>query len=236
MNIEQIKELKSLEDIQLRILIYGESGTGKTRAAATFPDPYFFDFDGGMLSVRKALIDGTIDGKTYGREDWRTFRKDWDGVIKEPKHKTYVFDSLTTIAEAIGHHLQKVKGNVSETLTLQQYGLIYNRLSQLMYEVIALPTNVIVLAHVQESADEATGVVKELPLVSGKKFPDRLPIWFDEVFKQEVTKNKEGHFEPFWAVKHSRRSKAKSRLGIQADVINPPTYQAYIKELEASHE
>ena len=233
MDIAEIKTLKSVTDIKLRVLIYGESGTGKTRSAATFPDPFFFDFDGGMLSVRKALIDGTIDGKTYSHEDWREFRKDWDAVCKEPKHRTYVIDSFTTMAEAISYHIQKTKGNVNEALTLPQYGLIYNRLSQLMYEAVDIPTNIVILAHVQESIDEATGTVKELPLVSGKKFPDRLPIWFDEVFKQEMVKSKEGGFEPVWTVKHTRKSKAKSRLGIQADVIKPPTYQTYIQLLEA---
>lgn len=234
MDISKIKELKSLRDIQLRVLVYGESGTGKTRSAATFPSPYFFDFDGGMLSVRKALIDGSIDGKSYARDQWKQFRKDWDEMRKAPKHKTFVIDSFTTMSEAIAFHIQKTKGNTEEALTLPQYGLIYNRLSQLMYEAVDLPVNLVILAHVQEVTDEQTGVLKELPLVSGKKFPDRLPIWFDEVFKQEMIKNKEGGFDPVWTVKHSRKSKAKSRLGIRIDVINPPTYQEYIKQLEAS--
>ena len=233
MDIKDIKKIKKLEDVLLRVLIYGESGTGKTRAAATFPDPYFFDFDGGMLSVRKALIDGKIDGKTYGREDWRDFRKDWDEIRKAPKHRTYVFDSLTTMADSIGYYFQKQKGNVNEGLTLPQYGLIFNRLSGLMYEAIEIKANIVMLAHVQEQLDETTGALKELPLVSGRKFPDRLPIWFDEVFKQEMRKDKDKGFVPMWIVKHSRKSKAKSRLGLKCDTLTP-TYQEYLRELKES--
>ena len=42
----------SIEDLRLKVLVYGKSGTGKTTFACSFPKPYVFDFDNGMLSQR----------------------------------------------------------------------------------------------------------------------------------------------------------------------------------------
>ena len=45
----------------LQVLLWGESGTGKTVRAHTFPRTRTLDFDGGMLSVYWAIKKGIID-------------------------------------------------------------------------------------------------------------------------------------------------------------------------------
>ena len=47
----------TFDALKLKVLVYGESGTGKTLFAGTFPKPLFFDFDGGMLTLRGKDID-----------------------------------------------------------------------------------------------------------------------------------------------------------------------------------
>lgn len=234
MNISEIKKIKSLEDILLRVLLWGESGTGKTRSAATFPDPYFFDFDGGMLSVRKELKEGKIDGKSYGLHDWEMFRRDWDKIKKAPTHKTYVFDSLTTLCDAMEWYMLKTANKaIQEGLTLPMYKLAYGKLAQLAQEMMELSAHTVLIAHVEILIDEKTKEIKEVPLASGRKFPNRVEIWFDEVFKQEIVR-KGTEQVPSWRVKHSKRVKAKSRLGIKLASIEPPTYQEYLKQLASA--
>ena len=47
---------KDITPDTLKILLIGDAGTGKTRLAATFPEPHFVDLDGGMLSVRDSDV------------------------------------------------------------------------------------------------------------------------------------------------------------------------------------
>jgi len=242
MTIEQIKAIKRPEDIRLRVLIYGESGTGKTRSAGTFPNPYFFDFDNGMLSLRKEILEGKVHGKSYtmdGRQSssnnpWANFYRDWTALRKlkkeELQYQTYVFDSLTTINKMVLHHFQVVKGNLDKPPDQSQYGLAIDRCQKLLNQMLTFPANVVWTAHIREIKDEDTGRIKELPLVGGKYMPQELPLWFDEVFKADIVAKGDG-FEPVWTVKHSRKSQAKSRLGIKAAQLEP-TYPAYLTALK----
>ena len=234
MNIDDIKKIKTIEDIQHKVFIYGESGTGKTRSAATFPNPYFFDFDGGMLSVREELVAGKINGKTYGQDEWRKFRKDWDALVdvEKPEYDTYVLDSLTSISEAIEYYVMKQKGNLETGMELQQYKLTHRRLCDLMYKALKIRANVVVLAHVETVRSDA-GLQLELPLVTGKKFPEMIPMWFDTVAKQGMKRNKEKGWMPTWTCSHSNRFKAKCRLGRIEGTITP-TYESYMSALKTS--
>ena len=42
----------TVENVELKVLVYGDSGTGKTTFLSTFPNLYVFDFDVGVLSIR----------------------------------------------------------------------------------------------------------------------------------------------------------------------------------------
>ena len=50
----------SIENLKLKILVYGKSGTGKTSFACCFPKPYIADFDNGMLSQRGRDVDSPV--------------------------------------------------------------------------------------------------------------------------------------------------------------------------------
>ena len=63
---------KDIKLTHIKVLVWGEAKAGKSTFAATFPRPFFFDFDSGMLS----LMGKDIEYETYASaEGYRKFRK-----------------------------------------------------------------------------------------------------------------------------------------------------------------
>ena len=217
-----------------KVLLYGDSGTGKTTSALTFPKPYIFDFDAGIpFRYASALKAGTVKGKTYGRADWPKFMQDFRNFNVEHV-ETVILDSLTTVASAVEYHVKKLNGSLDRPTQLQEWLIIMDRLENLIADIVEKSYNVVVTAHIQRFQDEQTGVVTILPLLPGKKLPPRLPLWFDEVYRCIATTTTEGKTKYSWQVQPDRLTMAKSRLGIQTKMVEPPTFQTLVKLLGGS--
>ena len=91
--------MSKTEDIKankLKILVYGDSGSYKTRFAGTFPKPYFFDTDNGMLSLRdhkNIEYDTFIDGNLKNPIAAGLIEKKVSELQKECLYETIVVDS-----------------------------------------------------------------------------------------------------------------------------------------------
>lgn len=96
MAIENFEPTQKL--LEVKILIYGPSGVGKTVLASTFPKPLFVDCENGLMSVRQPV--GRI--KALELEDVRGAYK-W--LSEHPGiYETVVLDSLTEIQKMIMDH------------------------------------------------------------------------------------------------------------------------------------
>ena len=51
--------------------------------------------------------------------------------------------------------------------------------------------HLVVVAHEQVLQDEITGEMLVRPLIVGKKLPAQLPLWFDEVYRMQVSRDKD---------------------------------------------
>ena len=209
-----------LSTMKIHNLVYGKSGTGKTTWACGFPKPFVFDFDGGMLSQRGR----DVEYETYGLPGeakgvaFQRFESKLSEIEKNPgKFETYILDSITTMQEYRLEFI--VAGTGKPRPTQYEWGMLVLDLRDYMQRLCKLNANIIVIAHEAMVQDEITGEVLVEPVIYGRKLPAQLPLWFDEVYRAQVSRTSKGEaqFELLtWA---TTKFSAKSRLGCLPEVI-----------------
>ena len=205
------KDLK-VENIKLNVLIYGKSGTGKTTFACCFPKPFVFDFDKGMLSQRGR----EVDYKTY--TSYADFEIDFRQMEGNCPYETIILDSVTTLEEYCMDMV--LAANRRQMPTMNEWNVLIADLKDLFMRATKMSKHLVVIAHEQMIQDEITGEVMVRPQIVGKKLPAQLPLWFDEVYRAQVSRSKDGI--PIYSLLTAADLKytAKSRLNCMPSVVD----------------
>ena len=211
----------NVEGLKLKVLVYGKSGTGKTTFGCTFPNPYVFDFDNGMLSQRGKNVEYDVF------DNYGAFEAKLQALERECKYDTLVFDSVTTLQKYLMKHLLVL--NRRKEPTLHEWGRLIDGLSELFMRIGKLPVHVVVTAHEQLLQDELTSEILVLPLIVGKKMPAQMPLWFDEVYRAQVAKSKDGADYQLLTVADTRYT-AKSRLACLS-AVETPSFEAIMAKV-----
>ena len=193
-------------DDYIKLLVYGDSGTGKTVLAAGFPTPIrYWDFDHKISSAvkfygkedpRLSQIDVTQFAAFSRETRIKEFQKQLNEITslanaKKPlPFKTLVLDSLTTFVQyVLDDYIYVSQTGIKRAVVginaLQDYQLLEKHLIQTITAILSLDCNVVCLGHMQIEKDEATGQMIRRPLMSGK-FADKLPIYFEEVYVSKI--------------------------------------------------
>lgn len=173
-----------IENMKLNLLIYGKSGSGKTPFASYFPKPYFFDFDKGMTSVRGRDVE--YDTFTSYADFQIKFRE----LERSCPYETVVLDSVTTMEEYCMDGI--LQANRRAMPTMNEWNVLIAELKDLFMRATKMSKHLVVIAHEQLVQDEITGEITIRPQIVGKKLPAQLPLWFDEVYRTQVSRTKEG--------------------------------------------
>lgn len=225
----------SLDDYKLKVLAYGDFGTGKTRFAATFPKPHYIDFDGGILSLGGMDIDYETFSKDPDRakKEFERFQKHVRDYVlpkvKDGTFETIVIDSLTTLSEVILNAI--LIEEKRDHPQLQDWGQQINGLVQIINKLVGNKRcHTIFLAHEQVYTNEDGAIIKGLPLLTGKLAP-KVGLYFDEVYR--TVAKRAGDSPKFQLQTKATVFQAKSRIdgmlknlgkpGLPAQV-EPPTY------------
>jgi hypothetical protein len=206
----KLSEVKTAEN--LKVLVCGSPGSGKTCFAASFPYPLLFlDFDNKINSAAAWFAD---DKTRLENIDVRQLGKRLDGadpivemnkIIAEElipqqksgemKYKTLVVDSMTTFSAAVLAHIVKTNPGIKRVPSsqgvqacMQDFGILKREFARLIPGLLSLPMNVIMTAHIKIDKSDLTGEIIRSPIMDGS-FSQELPIYFEEVYR---VFNKEG--------------------------------------------
>ena len=168
-----------------KILIFGDSGVGKTTLALQFPAPAVIDTEGGTN-----LYGGKFQFDVVSTTDWDTAYRAVEELAKGGKHKTLVIDPITILWDALQSKWNAVflkrkpgaAGNKQEFFELgpREWSTIKEENKRFMRNLIALDMGVICTA--REKPKYADGIAMK---VVGETFDGEksLPYWFDMVIR-----------------------------------------------------
>lgn len=199
----------------LKVLSVGESGTGKSTFAASFPTPGFvFDFGQEIISYR---------GKDFDYEQyeisglgWSKFERDLQLIKKscaEGKYKTVIVDNVSAMTDVCMEKAMQLDPKRSLTngpLWNVHYGMVKNLMEGRLRQLINIPTNLVLIAHLEYIKNEEGAVIGVEPQFTGSLSAD-IPAYFHEVYYH--TTRKEGS-ELKWCIQTVpiARNRGRSRL------------------------
>jgi hypothetical protein len=210
----------------LKVMSVGESGTGKSAFASSFPTPGFiFDFGNEIISYRGKDFD--YESYDISAAGWSKFEKDFVGIkkaVEEGKYKTVVVDNLSAMTDLCMERALQLDPKRSPTngpLWNVHFQLVKNLMEGRLRQMLNLKCNLIFIAHLDTIKDEQGAVIGVEPSLTGKLSAD-VPAYFDEVYYHST--RKEGG-ETIWIVqtvpigRNHGRSRASGRERLLPDTI-----------------
>lgn len=213
----------------VKVLIYSPSGLGKTVMCATAPAPLLLSAESGLLSLKKKNIERLYGANQPGicydipviqirTVDDLTAAYNW--IITSPdaqQFQTVCIDSLSEIGEVV---LNNAKRQVKDPR--QAYGELIEKMETTIRLFRDLPgKHVYMSAKMEPSKDDMTGVIKYGPSMPGSKLGQKLPYFFDEVFRLGVNKDAQGISYRFLQTQPDIQFEAKDRSGSLAAMEQP---------------
>ncbi len=249
----QIEEMPSFDPATHKTLalFVGASGTGKTRAATTWPRrTLFIDCDDGLLSVvddiegiSRVRVPIEVKMKTTtiaGQQQGYPIVVDVVNALHDPKSDLYgkfatvVLDSMTSFGRAVLRYVLKLAGRTEPQI--QDWGAQINLMEEVVLalrELRSMGTHIIVIAHDHADKDETDGRIMLRPNVTGK-LASSLPMWFDEVWHFETKRDLKSKETLYFAqIRSGHNFHAKSRLDIAGNELFPVTYENYVTQMSA---
>ena len=199
----------------LKVMSVGESGTGKSIFASSFPTPGFiFDFGGEILSYKG--LDFDYEQYDVSPQGWSSFETDFIKIrqaVKEGKYQTVIVDNLSAMTDICMEKSLQLDPRRSKTdgpIWNVHYGMVKNLMEGRLRQLINLECNLILIAHLSTIKDEAGAVIGVEPNLTGQLSAD-VPSYFHEVYYH--THKIEGG-ETRWYIQtiHIGRNHGRSRL------------------------
>lgn len=218
----EIKTTQGLHSEQVKMLIYGQSGIGKTSLLGTMPaaETLIVSAESGLLCLADKAIDVT-EVKSYDavRAVYAYLAKNED----EGKYKYIAIDSLTEISDLLVKHLKAKDEYKNPSNVLKMWGEFSDTMIGLVKAFRDLPRHVAFSALSDDVNDG--GIITKHPLISGNKAQKLLSSFFDEVFYLSI--NQDNEREVFTQPTHSFI--AKDRSGKLASFEAPDLTQIIAK-------
>jgi len=172
--LNRIKTPNELVEQQgAKLLVYGESGVGKTTLCQTAPGKTLVvSMESGLLSIKDAPNLDAIEVK-------EAFEIEQIAELLENKtldYDTVCLDSVTEMAEIL---LSQEKAKSKDPR--RAYGEVIEVMIKTMRRFRDLPMHVVFIAKQSRDRDESSGMFHYQPRMVGAKLPTQIPYFFDEV-------------------------------------------------------
>lgn len=208
----------------VKIIVYGRTGVGKTRFAATAPDVLFIDAEAGTLSI----ADKPIDVVTI--QDFNQLDEIFDFLLKgDHKYKSVVIDSLTEVQlkcmdNIIKSEVERKPDRDPDVPTQQNWGKSFNQIRKLIRKFRDLPMNVIIVCEAKDDRDEETGIIYTVPALPGQ-LANKIPGYIDIVGYMDLRKDSEGNLIEKMLFRAIDRKDGKDRSGKLPVAMENPTFK-----------
>lgn len=161
-----IKKPNELDvNVRIKMLVYGQPGSGKTTMALSAPKPLLIDFDGGINRVDYEFIKDTVQVQNYAdilnllnNEDL----SDYETLVIDTGGK--LLDSMAEYLIASNPRLGKRNGS----LTLEGYGVRKVEFTQLLKLINSKKKHVVFVAH--RTTEKNGEDVRYVPLFGGSNY------------------------------------------------------------------
>lgn len=206
----------------LKVLVYGEAGSGKTTLIKTLPKPLILSAEGGLLSLRKENLP-FIEIHTV--EELRDAARWLESSEEAKQFESVALDSISEIAEVV----------LSTEKMLNKDGrAAYGNMNDTMTKVIRsfrdLPNRHVYFSAKMEKAQDETGAMLFSPSMPGKTLTQSLPFFFDEVFALRVGRDDKGEPMRMLMCRPDGLWTAKDRAGV-LDMWEAPDLGAIIAKI-----
>jgi hypothetical protein len=176
----------------LKVMSVGESGTGKSVFASSFPVPGFiFDFGKEIISYRGLDFDYVqYDVNAVG---WSKFERDFPLVkkaVEDKKYLTVIVDNISAMTDLCMEKALQLDSHRSPTggpIWNIHYGMVKNLMEGRLRQMLNLPCNLVFIAHIDYIKDEEGAVIAVEPSMTGTLSID-IPSYFDEVYYHSTRK------------------------------------------------
>lgn len=184
--------------VKLKLLLYGNSGAGKTWCASTAPKPcYLLTEPNGLPTIRAANPDAVViqaDEAHGGMNTVREFMRAAMGgeLLEQTGCETIVVDSLNELQRMLRDEIMSTKRGTPQQgiFTLQDWGTLTDKMRGLVRAFRDLPFHIVGITHASAETDEATQTRYIQPMFQGKSLPNEIAGYFSAVgymYREHVT-------------------------------------------------
>lgn len=179
-----LKRTGDVSALNVRLLVYGAAGAGKTSLIPTLPSPLVLSAEGGLLSIKGADVP-FIEIKSM--DDLKEAYQWLTESEEAAQFKSVALDSISEIAEVV---LTAEKATAKDPR--QAYGALQDQMQMIIRAFRDLPGKHVYFSAKMEKAQDETGRILYAPSMPGNKLAQQLPYFFDEVLALRVEKDAEG--------------------------------------------
>jgi hypothetical protein len=185
---------QGVSHLVMKLLLFGDSGAGKTHASVTAPKPVVLLTEpNGVLSIHASNPDAVVINVTAVAAQKNVspmtvvrefFKAAMDGTLKdEVQAESIVIDSLTELQRMLRDEIMEQKrgsGGAQVQWTLQDWATLTDRMRKLVRAIRDLPYHVVCTALAESDTDEQERRYVT-PSFQGKKFPNEIAGYFSIV-------------------------------------------------------
>jgi len=216
--------LKSTSDVHsngVKLLVYSQSGAGKTTLIKTLPSPIIISAESGLLSLEDCDI------PYIEVSDMDSLKEAYEYVISDEcsQFKSIALDSISEIAEVVlATEKKKAKDG------RMAYGEMDTQVTEIIRAFRDIPNKHVYFTAKLEKQQDEMGRVMYFPSLPGNKTAQKLPYFFDFVMALRLEKDADGIPQRALMVESDGLWLAKQR-GNKLDTWEAPDLGAIIRKI-----